>query len=221
MSPRFGGIYYTLMASLPALPEPAQAKRTPISRPRLDQRLAMLPDEDRATVDQVEHFLRWARQPLESTDAEAIELYDTVRRTSTNAVVRELFAYRFDFRVVIAGLRARLRGWEPLTIDHPIAAQLRRNWEEPSFGLGYRFPWIESVRALLEQRDSMAVERLLLHTAWRHLSDLELGRYFSLEALIIYLAKWDIVARIAGHDAEAGRRRFDSLVAEAYGGATH
>ena len=57
-------MYYTLMASLPALPRIDEAKSLPINEIRLRQRLTMLTKEDAVLVWETSRFLRWQRKPI-------------------------------------------------------------------------------------------------------------------------------------------------------------
>ena len=64
--------YITLMASLPALPDIIEAKQTPISRLRLEQRLRGLAPDDKALLDDLRGLLPWQHLALDETDAEFV-----------------------------------------------------------------------------------------------------------------------------------------------------
>lgn len=68
--------YFHLVASLPHMPRTFDVEQLPISRIRLQQRLTLLGDADKAVVEQVQGFLLWDRQHPERTDDQVQQEYD-------------------------------------------------------------------------------------------------------------------------------------------------
>ena len=209
-----GNPYYTLISSLPALPRRFEVDRVPITLPRLEHRLKMLTPEDAEVVTQLQAFLLWDRQRRDRTDEEVLPYYDEFMATMGNSLARDIVSFRMDIRTIMSGLRRRRRGLPPPPgvgqwVDH-----IRRNWGHPQFKLAWRHPWIAEVDGLLGTTDCLSVERILLGVGWNHWTRLAEQHYFDFEAVLLYLARWEILSRWVGQDATLGRQRFEQLVTE-------
>ena len=209
--------YYTLIASLPALPPSFEVERDPITRPRLAQRLKLLEPEDVAALDRLTDFLAWDRQPLDRTDEEMVAHYGQLLTGLRNSLVRRLVDDRMQVKTIVSGLRRRRANLPPPVGMEPWAGHLRRNWGHPDFGLQYRHPWISRFRELTDAGDVVEANRLLLSVAWKEWSRLANDYQFSFEAVILYLARWEIIDRWTSRDAERGRQRFEQLITETLG----
>ena len=210
--------YYTLIASLPHLPPHFDVDRTPITRPRLTERLRLLHEKDQRVIDQVSSFLAWDRQPLDRTDEEVIARYDELMKNVSNPVVRELINNRIDFRTIISALRRRRAGTSPPQgvgqwVDH-----IRRNWSHPDFNLAGRYPWIGEMQRLMGEGQARQAQRLLFSVAYRTWSQMAERYTFTFETVILYMARWEIIDRWTSQDADAGRQRFDKMITETLGG---
>lgn len=210
-----GRRYYTLIASLPALPKSFEADRVPITSPRLEQRLKMLSPKDAEVVGRLRAFLLWDRERLHRTDEEVIPYYEELLATIANPLARQIVGLRMDVRTIMSGLRRRRRGLLPPPgvgqwVDH-----IRRNWQHPDFRLGWRHPWIAEVDGLLGTTDLLAIQRMLLTVAWnRWKREAERHDPFSFESLLLYLASWEMINRWSNMDAPVGRKRFEELLTE-------
>jgi hypothetical protein len=206
-----------LIASLPNLPAHYDVDRTPITRPRLLERLQMLHPDDAKVIDQVSAFLVWDRQPLDRTDDEVVATYDRLQDEISNPLVRELIDDRMDVRSIVAAIRHRRSGMEPSTGVGQWAEHLRRNFNEPEFNLHGRYPWIRKMDRMLADGDPMGAQRLLFDIRYRNYSLMAERYTFSFEAIIVYLARWEIIERWTSQDLEAGRERFEKLITETLG----
>ena len=103
-------IYYTLVASLPPLPDSFDAGPSPITASTLRHRLSMLGDDDRQVVDQLSDFFRWDRQPIERSDAEVIATHRHLTREIDNPLVLSLIEHRFEMRTLVAAVRCQRVG---------------------------------------------------------------------------------------------------------------
>ena len=54
--------------------------------------------------------------------------------------------------------------------------------------------------------------------AWDHLEQVSDGHYLDFEAVVIYVLRWDMIARWTTYDGEEAVRRFDELVEQAMAG---
>ncbi len=209
--------YYTLIASLPNLPPTFEVDRPPITRERLKERLRLLHEEDAAVIDQVSAFLVWDRQPLDRTDQEVVTHYQQLMNDIGNPLVRELINNRIDVRTIVTAIRRRRADGTPPPgvgqwVDH-----IRRNWTQPGFALAGRYPWIGEIERLIAQGSPMEAQRRLFMEHWRDWSRMAERYTFSFEAVILYLARLEIIDRWTSRNAEAGRQRFEELITETLG----
>lgn len=206
--------YYTLVASLPAMPRHFEVERVPIAQPRLEKRMEMLKPEDADVVEQLIAFLLWDRQPWDRTDEEVISRYNNLMPTIRNRLARHIVAFQMDIRTIFSGLRRRRRGLPPPLgvgqwVDH-----IRKNWAHPEFKLQWQYPWIAEIDQLLNTTDCLRVERIKLGFVWNHWAKLDEQYFFSFEAVLLYLARWEIINRWTSQNVALGRQRFEQLVTE-------
>ena len=211
---KHGNTYYTLITSLPALPRSFEVDRVPITLPRLEHRLKMLMPEDAEVVTRLRAFLLWDRQRRDRTDEEVIPYYEEFMATMANSLARDIVSFRMDIRTIMSGLRRRRRGLPPPPGVGQWTDHIRRNWGHPQFKLAWRHPWISDVDGLLDTINCLPVERILLGVGWNRWTRLAEQHFFDLEAVLLYLARWEILNRWVGQDATLGRERFEQLVTE-------
>jgi hypothetical protein len=219
-----GRSYYTLMASLPALPRLEKAKVLPINEVRLRERLTMLHEEDAVLVRETTRFLRWQRQPVQRTDREIVLLFERIlNKLQDHEAIAAMVTLRMDVRTVMAALRRRHLGiprpekgeiWGTGEWTRPIM----QNWDDPDFKLGYVFPWISRVRNYLEKGETVELEKQLMHVVWNRAEQLAFLKPFGFDSLIAYLFKWDILQRWLSFDKQEAKKRFKSLVLEVMSG---
>jgi hypothetical protein len=206
-----------LIASLPSLPLHFEVERDLISRPRLELRLRMLEEDDAAVIDQWTGFVVWDRQPLERTDEEVIATYETLMKEISNTTLREIIQMRIDTRTIISAVRRKRAGMPaPIGVGQWVD-HIKRNFSEQDFNLAGRFPWIGEFTNLLAAGDAMGAQRLLFGTNYRQWSRMAERFTFSFEAILLYLARWEIIDRWTSRNSEAGRARFESNLKEALG----
>lgn len=209
--------YYMLVASLPHLPAHFDVQRPPITWPRLEKRLSLLREDDARVLQQLMDFLSWDRQPLDRTEEDIIAAYDQLKIDIHNPLVLELVDHRIDVRTIVSGLRRRRDGKSPPAGVGRLVETIRRHWQHPQFNLHRKHPWIEDFSRAMHAGEAVTAERLLLDVTWNTWTRMA-GEYtFSFEAVLLYLARWSIVRRWTGRDAEAGREQFDRLLEETLG----
>ncbi len=218
--------YYTLHASLPALPYFDKAKVLPISRERLEARMGMLAPEDAETMEKVWTYFAYERQPIERTDPEMVAFYNTIMSETTQPTLRGVIEFGMSQRTVVAALRRRHRGLPAprpgeLWGGGPWAGHIARNWGDADLNLAPVLPWVPGCRKLLEAGESLALEKRLKELAWNHLGRLVDGHYFSFDAVLIYLMRWNLLNQWLLHDEKAATARFEALTAEMMSGREH
>jgi hypothetical protein len=216
--PLWSNSYHMLVSSLPPLPPRFEGARLPISLERLQDRLRMLEPEDAQEMGRMLAVLRWSRQFGESEDAAVVTRYRELMHAITNPLVREVLTVGLDVRMITTALRRRRRGMgpPPLGIGQWVE-QIRRHFNQPDFGLAHVYPALNQVGPLLEQGDVLSVYRALTAALWKDLKQRADEYSFSFEAVVLYLARWNIMAQSQQLQAERGRPVFEALVREVLG----
>jgi len=194
--------YHMLISSLPPLPTRFDGARLPISHERLQDRLRMLEPEDADEMRRMLAVLRWSRQFEESDDAAVVRHYDALMRDITIPLVREVLTVVLDVRMITTALR-------------------RRRFNQPDFGLTHVYPRLSQLAPLFERGDVLALYEGLTAGLWRYLKQRADEYLFSFEAVVLYVARWNMLAQWQQFDAERGRPIFDALVTEALGEYAH
>lgn len=206
--------YHWFISSLPHMPRSFDVEHVPISGIRLQERLRMLGDDDKNTVEQVQRFLLWDRQQPERTDEDVQMEYDRLMSSVSNPLVRDIITYRMDVRTITSALRRRRLGFGPPTAVGQYVDHIRKHWNHSDFRLQREHPWISGVREALNASKPLSVERQLLNATWDRWVKLSDGFYFSFETILLYLARWEIVDRWTRLDESAGRQKFENLLAQ-------
>ena len=210
--------YITLMASLPPLGSLFEVKQEPISRLKLEERLKLLHDNDRATLDQIADLIAWSAQPFARDDAAFVAKANQFLQLSHNPTFRKLVDEHLTIRTIVAALRRRQRGEaEPPPPGETWGygrwvSHIERHWKEPAFHLEAVFPWVVEANKLIEDGDWVGLERLQFSVTWAVLDRLGAGHNFDFEAVMIYLNRWSLVARWSCYNGEAAVKRFRDLV---------
>ena len=211
--------YYMLICSLPALPRHFDVERLPISVERLQARLRMLEPDDAKEIERMFAVLRWANQFEESSDVAVAQRFDALMHDIAHPVVREILTHGMDVRMIEVALRSRRSGraLPKVGIGHWLE-HIRHNINQPDFKLGRLFPWIAEAERLLAEGDLLNLYRShFLGAAWRYLKKRSEDYDFSFEAVVFYIARWDIIRRGQELQAERGRAIFETAVTEALG----
>lgn len=217
--------YYTLMASLPALPPLFSERRPPCSRYSLEQRLRMLETQDAKDLERLGRLMMWASLPLEISDSEVVALAEEATREIRSPLIREVTNWRVELRTVIAAIRRRAAGESaPARLEvwgfGRWTRTLERNWGKSDFGLSDALPWIPEFNERIEKLDSLGFEKALLQLVWTYLSRKAEGHYFDFEAVALYAQRWDVIHRWSMYDAADAAKRFDELMTASWGGYT-
>jgi hypothetical protein len=211
--------YHMLISSLPVLPPRFDVERLPITLERLQGRLRMLEPEDAEELERMLAVLRWAHQFEEANDHAVVQRFDALMQGITNPLVRDLLTYGMDVRMIAVALRCRRRGLPLPTVGvGQWFEHIRRHFNQPDFKLGQVFPGIPEAEQLLAQGDLLSLYRqYVLGATWTYLKKRAEDYDFSFEAVVLYIARWDIMRRWQQLEAERGREIFETLVTEALG----
>lgn len=213
--------YYTLLTSLPHIDSLFDSKITPISRIQLDRRLSMLSAADRETLVKVEQLMHWSHLGDDVEEESLINLAQRLIQELDSPDLKALVNWRLDMRTVVAALRRKAQGTQAPTNSRwsfgSRYAYIRRNWSNPTLGLQHTFPWIPTVIDCLSREDYLTLEKTLLQAVWDKLNELNLKHSSDFEAVVIYLLRWNLVARWTANDGEEAIVRFKDLTELALG----
>lgn len=208
--------YITLMASLPAIRFLSETE-PPIVRARLMERLGDLADEDGARLRQLMEVVSWRLIDVAQDDAEFVTRAEALLAGLDSPTLAAALGGQLEMRTIVAALRRRHAGEDAPAAGErwglgPHLARIRANWNAPDFGLAGLHPWIPAAHAALAAGDAVALERLLLETAWAQQARLAEGHAFDFEAVALYLLRWSLADRWARYDADAAQTRFRGLL---------
>lgn len=213
--------YYTLLTSLPHIDSLFNSKTTPISRIQLDRRLAMLSTEDRETLVKVEQLTHWSHLGEEIKEAYLINLAERMLQELDSSDLKELVNWRLDMRTIMAALRRKANGIPAPTFAKwsygGRYAYIRRNWNHPTLCLQNAFPWITVVIECLGKKDYFTLEKTVMEAVWNKLNEFGSRHRFDFEAVVIYLLRWNLVARWTSYNGEQAVVRFNELTQQALG----
>ena len=214
--------YTMLMASLPHHGSLFAAKRPPLNRVKLEGRLRILKPEDRDTLDLVVNALLWFALPLGLKEAKIVARGREAMARIENETLRQVILDRLEIRTCVAALRRRHSGQTSSPTGRNWGYgrwlnHIERNWSDPSFRLDGVFPWLREADRLMRDGDTLGLERLLFEIVWKNLGRYAAKHEFDFEAVVIYVLRWNVIARWTLYNGEAASQRFAELVDSALG----
>ncbi len=208
--------YSTLLISLPHLVDPFRYQSQSITLVQLEKRMNMLDPEDVVRVRQLRDLFYWGRLTLKADEAVLVRRSNRFLDELPYPQVKEWLNWRMDVRAVIAAMRRRKLG-EPAPTGQEWGygshrRTIQRNWSSPCFKLEHRYPFLPEIYQHLLAGESLKLERVLLKSIWHFYQQQSPHYSWGFTALVLYLAKWDLVDRWRRYDHEKGAQRFDALV---------
>jgi hypothetical protein len=150
----------------------------------------------------MDEFLNLCRENLTGRDQRAIEdayvmlAEDDLRRgTEAEVLFKEWIDWNLSLRVELASLRAQTLRWdseELQDIERIIGTE-------------------EAAREIYTQDTPLAAEDLLERYRWAKLDALEVGHYFDLKKLIVYMIRLSILTRRAQFARDVGEENFSRM----------
>ncbi len=212
---------YTLLTSLPHIDSLFNSRITPISRFQLDRRLSMLEMEDQERLVLIENLLHWDHLADDVNESALIRMAEKARDQLGSQTLRELVDWRLDMRTIVAALRRKHLGEAaPTTAKWSYGTRyeyIRSHWSSPTLGLGKAFPWINKVNECLRTGNCVELEKTLLQAVWDQLNRLATRHQFDFEAVVIYVLRWNLVARWTCYDTSKAQTRFRKLIDKSLG----
>jgi hypothetical protein len=214
--------YVTLIAGLPSPESLHQARQPPLSRLKLERRLKALTPEDARVLQAVEDAIDWRRFDLATTEQQVIARGHRALSLVTSDSLRKIIRDRLELRTFLAALRRRFRGEAAPSSGTRWGfgrwvSHIERNWSDPGFRLDTPHPWIRDADRMIREGDATTLERLLLERSYRSLQRYSATHVFDLEAVVIYVLKWNIVDRATRYNRVAATNRFAELIESGLG----
>ena len=215
--------YYTLLASLPHIESPFESRITPISRLQLNRRLSMLSHDDRQTLATIEELMHWSRLENSVIESRLIQRTARLYQSLPGSDLIQLITWRLDMRTAVAALRRKKAGQPAPTIEQwSFGARypyIRRQWGHANLGLQHTFPWLEQARVMLQKGQHGELEKLLLNVIWDYLYQFGQTHRFDFEAVVLYVLRWNLVARWTAYDSQLALNKFQQLTDDIFSGA--
>ena len=177
--------------------------------------LCMKPSDERITaLLEAAEDLR-AESPLREEDLRAQLLYQEGMRSS-NAFVRDWFAFNLNLNNILAAVICRKHGFDlkKTIVGEGEVQDALRTSNAKDFGLSATLPEIDDILRLSEVEDLYEREKKTDALRWAWLEDKTLFHYFEAENVFAYwlqaqmLFRWDILNK------EEGTRIFRELIAD-------
>lgn len=215
-----------LITSLPYHGPLFGARQTPLSRLRLNYRLRILDEADARALQELSSVLHWIHQSMTESDAELIARAEHFETAWGEGFLTDVMRFRMEMRTVYTALRRRRRGETAPPVGERWGygrwvRHIERYWNEPGLRLQQVYPWVNEAERLIEARDSLGLERLLLGIVWDYLIRISEGHEFDFEAVVIYVLRWDLIARWSSYDGSRAVKRFNALVDTGMGRHRH
>jgi hypothetical protein len=225
--------YPDLVASFPHVAHFTSEKPAPMTRLRLDERLARLAPDDRAQLLRGEPLAAWSPgaglmrfhdDRIGAAEAEHIasEHLAEALGPGLHPGLRDYLEFRRDQRLFLMVLRQRrlgrgpelLAGLVPGFLPEALRRHLRLHWRDPDLNLGLRHPWLPELRRLLEGGSAVSLRRAMMEEAWTRLRRLRDLDPLGFPAVAAFFFSWQIAAAWASHDAAVAKGRFRRLYEE-------
>ncbi|WP_417533493.1 hypothetical protein [Marinobacterium stanieri] len=216
-------LYYTLVPALPALPPSmSQLKELPISVLQLEQRLTMLSGDDRAVLERALRLFQRERSGDEGfSDRDEVLHWRQELAAIPDKPLRRVLEENLEWRSLIAAQRYRLAGQAEGGSFQGYGRRvwiIKRDWQQPDFGLGRRYPWLIESLAQLKQGQCLELEQQILERLWRKLRLLEQSHPFTLMAIAAYRLRWSLAEYRLRWQGDAAQTHFSQLVDRALSG---
>jgi hypothetical protein len=214
--------YVMLITSLPYHGPLFGARQTPLSRIRLAYRLRILDADDAQALRDLASVLEWIHQSMSVSETELIQRAERFVNQWGEGFLSDILRFRMELRTLYVALRRRRRGETSAPTGQRWGygrwvRHIERYWNEPGFRLQQVYPWVNEAERLIEIRDSLGLERLLLGIVWNYLIRISEGHEFDFEAVVIYVLRWDLIARWSSYDGKRAVERFEQLVERGLG----
>ncbi len=134
----------------------------------------------------------------------------------SNEFLRDWFEFDLNIRNIVAGINARkheLKGDKYLIGDNYIVQAVRKSTLK-DFGLANDFEYMEKLISVQDNDNLLERERAMDMMRWDYLDEANTFNYFTVEVLLAYIIKLQMVQRWLDMDQETGQELFRKLLDE-------
>lgn len=167
-------------------------------------------------------FIDWYREEdghkedKVSQERKLLELYYPYILNTNNAFLKEWFTWNLHLKNILTGLNCRkynLEVEEQLLLDNFVSHAVAKS-NARDFGLEVDFPDALTLVNLFEKDNILQLERGIDKVRWERLEEYTLFEYFTIEVIMAYTIKLDIIYRWIKLDEETGKKLFAKFVGE-------
>jgi len=131
-----------------------------------------------------------------------------------NEFLRTWFAFERDINNILTGLTARRHKFpaENLLIGDNTVTNAIRKSNARDFGLTAEFPFVEKLIQINENTNLLEREKAIDQLKWNFIDELNTFNYFSIEVILGFVIKLEMVERWLKLDKKTGEEMFRQLV---------
>lgn len=131
-----------------------------------------------------------------------------------NKFLRTWFEYERDIKNILSGLTARRHKMpvENLLIGSNTVTDAIRKSNARDFSLSAEFPFVEKIIQINENTDLLMREKAIDQLKWNYIDELNTFNYFSIEVILGFVFKLDMVERWLKLDKKTGEEMFHKLL---------
>ena len=148
--------------------------------------------------------------------------YDYGMRCS-NKFIAQWFEFCLDLNNILTAFTCRKHGWDikgAIVGHNEVAETIRKNPNARDFGLKGICDDFDTIVSVAETADLMEREKRIDALKWQWLEEQTFFEYFSIEKVLSFWLKCEILHRWDGLDTERGKSVFKGLLAEMKKGLT-
>jgi hypothetical protein len=141
-------------------------------------------------------------------------LYYDYAGNCNNKFLREWFEFDLDVKNIVAGFNVRkhkLNGEKVYIGDNNVVQAVRKSTLK-DFGLSNDFDYMEKLITVYENENLLEKEKAMDTMRWDFLDDRNTFNYFTVEVLLAYIIKLQLVQRWLEMDYETGKEMFRKLL---------
>lgn len=167
-------------------------------------------------------FIQWFREEegnkkdKVAQERKLLELYYPYILTTRNTFLKEWLTWNLHLKNILTGLNCRkynLEVEDQLLLDNYITHAVAKS-NARDFGLDIDFPDVMELVTLFEKDNILQLERGMDRLRWERLEEYTLFEYFTIEVILAYTIKLDIIFRWMQLDEETGKKLFAKFVGE-------
>lgn len=206
--------YYTLVTSLPWLPEQMEkCTQLPLSRIALNRRLSLLSDEDQNNLSVAEALYHPTITEVQP-DRERVQQWQKQIAALKSPVIQQLITQRLEIQTLLAALRYRKR--PNTSAEHfygygRLTEWIKNHWKEPLFALEGQIEPLEKWGELFNHEHTGDLQHHIDRYFWQQLLAEERNHHFTIETVVSFVLRWGIAERRLKSDADAALVDFQTL----------